>query len=382
MAKRRTTRSYRNYPSAILVLLSALMVFAALAAAMLLIGPGNGALTTAAYPAAPGTIAAPPGPPPGPVPGPAPRPASGSVAGAGTYPASEALAAPPQAAVPVGTSRPPLSPAATPFTAAPAGAPTAATRPPAQAPVTPAAAARPDRRPDEAKRPKRGRLIFVIDDAGHNLRQLEPFLAFPGPITIAVLPGLPYSAEAARLVRLAGKELILHQPMEALNGLDPGPKAIFRSMGEDEIRSLVRANLREISGAVGMNNHMGSSATQDPRLMGIVLDEARRAGIFFLDSVTIGDTVVRTVASLMDYTAWERNVFLDNSPDRESIVRQIDEGLRVADKRGYAVMIGHVWSAELAQTLTELYPGLVAQGYSLSTISRFMMDSFDDDTGD
>ena len=84
----------------------------------------------------------------------------------------------------------------------------------------------------------------------------------------------------------------------------------------------------------------------------------------------------------MDFTAWERNVFLDNSPDRESILRQIDEGLRIADKRGYAVMIGHVWSAELAQTLTELYPGLVAQGYSLSTISRFMMDGFDDDTGD
>lgn len=296
------------------------MAFAALAAAMLLTEAGNGAHAIAEYPTAPGTAAAGTGP--------------ASASGSGVVHAA------------------------------------------------PQAAARPIQRPEEAKRPKRGRLIFVIDDAGHNLRQLEPFLSFPGPMTIAVLPGLPYSAEAARLVREAGKELILHQPMEAMNGLDPGPKAIYRSMGEDEIRSTIRDNLRELGGAVGMNNHMGSAATQDPRLMGIVLDEARRAGIFFLDSVTIGDTVVRTVASLMDFTAWERNVFLDNSPDRESILRQIDEGLRIADKRGYAVMIGHVWSAELAQALTELYPGLVAQGYSLSTISRFMMDGFDDDTGD
>lgn len=338
------------------------MVFAALAAAMLLIGPREGAAPQVAPPAgaaSAGVASA----------------GAASTAGPGSAPAAAASspatkapsAAAPTAAAPAGTALAPVPPP---------------TKPTVQAPVAPAAAARPDSRPDEAKRPRRGRLVFVIDDAGHNLRQLEPFLAFPGPLTIAVLPGLPYSAQAAGLVRQAGKELILHQPMEALNGLDPGPQALYRSMAEDEIRAAVRRNLRELGGAVGMNNHMGSLATQDPRLMGIVLDEARRAGIFFLDSVTIGDTVVRTVASLMDYTAWERNVFLDNSTDRESILRQIDEGLRIADKRGYAVMIGHVWSAELAQTLTELYPSLVAQGFSLSTISRVMMDGFDDDTGD
>jgi hypothetical protein len=36
-------------------------------------------------------------------------------------------------------------------------------------------------------------------------------------------------------------------------------------------------------------------------------------------------------------------------------------------------MIGHTWSSELAETLEELYPDLVEEGYSLSTISRFMM---------
>jgi hypothetical protein len=53
-----------------------------------------------------------------------------------------------------------------------------------------------------------GTLVFVIDDAGNNLRELEPFLRIPGPLTIAVLPGLPYSAEAARRIRAAGKEVI------------------------------------------------------------------------------------------------------------------------------------------------------------------------------
>ena len=50
-----------------------------------------------------------------------------------------------------------------------------------------------------------GTLIFVFDDAGHNLAQLEHFLHLPFPCTIAVLPGLRYSSESARRIRTAGK---------------------------------------------------------------------------------------------------------------------------------------------------------------------------------
>jgi uncharacterized protein len=246
----------------------------------------------------------------------------------------------------------------------------------------PLGAIRPSEKPQHEQAKSRGVLIFVIDDAGHNTHQLEAFLGFPGPLTIAVLPGLPHSAQAGVMTRAAGKELILHQPMEAINALDPGPGAIGPDMSEDQIRAILRANLAELPGAAGMNNHMGSKATSDVRSMSIVLDEARRAGIYFLDSLTISDSVVHSVAALMKLPTWERTVFLDNSPDRDSIIKYVNEGLKVAEKRGYAVMIGHVWSSELAQTLTDLYPGLIERGFSLSTISRFMMDMDDDDTGD
>lgn len=236
-------------------------------------------------------------------------------------------------------------------------------------------------RPPGPKAEPRGVLVFVIDDAGHNTWQLEPFLALPFPVTIAVLPGLPYSGASAELVRKAGKELILHQPMEAIDGLDPGPGALMTSMDDEAIRKRVRENLASLPGAVGMNNHMGSKATSDVRVMSAVLDEARAYGVYFLDSLTIGDSVVHSVASLMRQSTWERDVFLDNSPDKASILRYIGEGAKAAEKRGYAVMIGHVWSSELAQTLSELYPQLIEQGFSLSTISRIMMDD-DDGLGD
>lgn len=225
----------------------------------------------------------------------------------------------------------------------------------------------------------RGILVFVIDDAGHNEWQLEPFLELPGPVTIAVLPGLPFTAKAAESVREAGKELLLHQPMEALAGLDPGPGAIRADMDDATIRRVLRSNLDQVHGAKGVNNHMGSKATSDVRVMSTVLDELSAAGVYFLDSLTVGDSVVHSVASLMRQSVWERSVFLDNTPDKASMLNFIAEGTKIAEKRGYAIMIGHVWSAELAQTLADLYPQLMEQGFSLSTISRIMMDSDDDD---
>jgi uncharacterized protein len=201
----------------------------------------------------------------------------------------------------------------------------------------------------------------------------------PFPVTIAVLPNLAHTQAAAAKTVAAGKELILHQPMEASGGFDPGPGAIYVGMQDHEIRLTLRKNLAQMPGAVGMNNHMGSKATADKRIMALALDEARRAGIYFLDSLTIADSVVHSVASSMNLRTWERTVFLDNTPDRASIIKYVSEGTKVAEKRGYAIMIGHVWSAELAQTLSELYPLLIEQGFSLSTISRIMMDGIDDE---
>jgi polysaccharide deacetylase 2 family uncharacterized protein YibQ len=216
-------------------------------------------------------------------------------------------------------------------------------------------------------------LIFVIDDAGNNYVQLEPFLKLPFSLTIAVLPDLSYSEKDAKAVIAAGKELILHQPMQAIGGQNPGPGALTIGMGADEVRSIIEANLATVPGAVGMNNHMGSAATSDLSLMEEVTAVAKARGIYYLDSLTVSDSAVPIAARREGIRYWERSVFLDNSTDRVSIVRAVEDGKRLAAKNGSAIMIGHVWSADLAQTLMDLYPRLVEEGFSLSTISRFML---------
>jgi uncharacterized protein len=243
-------------------------------------------------------------------------------------------------------------------------------------------------RPQSAEKPApvdSGSLVVVIDDVGYNIKELKPFLDLPFPLTIAVLPGLQFSEAAARAARNAGKEVILHQPMQAQGGQNPGPGAILLSMSREEAMKVTEGNLLTVPGVVGISNHMGSAASADLYLMEAVAEVAKEQGIYYLDSLTVLGTAMPEAARREGIRYWERDVFLDNTPDRASIIRAVEDGKKRASKDRPAVMIGHVWSAELAQTLADLYPKLVEEGYSLSTISRFMLQEAledDDSPGD
>jgi len=214
-----------------------------------------------------------------------------------------------------------------------------------------------------------GNLIFVIDDAGNNLRELEPFLRMTHPVTIAVLPGLPHSAEAANRARAAGKEVILHQPMEAVGGQDPGPGAIYYGMSAEEIRAVLSRNIAEVGPVVGMNNHQGSRITMNEEMMRIILEFCKEHDLFFLDSRTTSESVVPAVARQMGKQIAERNIFIDNEQNRDSMTRFISMGLTRAQRAGSAVMIGHAWSPQLAPLLAEKFPTLIEQGFNVISIS-------------
>ncbi|MDR2941771.1 MAG: divergent polysaccharide deacetylase family protein [Treponema sp.] len=224
-------------------------------------------------------------------------------------------------------------------------------------------------RPPEKAVEKTGTVVFVIDDAGNNLRELEPFLRIPGPLTIAVLPGLANSAEAARRIRAAGKEVFLHQPMEAIGGQNPGPGAIYSGMSAGEIRAILKRNVEEIGPVAGMNNHQGSKITMDKTAVDTILAFCAENGLCFLDSRTTAETVVPSSARRLGIKIGERDVFLDNEQDKESMLKYITSGLEKARKNGNAVMIGHTWSPALAPVLAGQFPKFIEQGYTIKTAS-------------
>lgn len=223
------------------------------------------------------------------------------------------------------------------------------------------------------------KICFVIDDAGGNLENVKRYAALPFPLTIAVMPKLTYTVDSAKTVVQNGKELILHQPMQAHDypsgaTPNPGPGAILPGMDGVKIESTVSENLSEIgSNAKGINNHEGSLVTESPEMMDYVLSVAKSEGLYFLDSRTTSESAVPSVAEKkgMKYIA-RFAPFLDNIVDRNEMLAQLKKGLDVANRDGYAVIIGHVdKSVEiLPALLSEIYPVLVAKGYTVTVPSK------------
>ncbi len=228
-----------------------------------------------------------------------------------------------------------------------------------QPPVEPRIAARPL---PEGRPP---RLAIVIDDVGYSLSELNEFLGLPFPLAFSVLPDLPHSREAGRLIAAAGKELLVHLPMEASGGTNPGPGAVLTGQSDAEIRQLLERSLERLPQAVGLNNHMGSLATADRRVMTVILEFLRGRGLFFLDSRTTADTVGPQLAAELRVRLLERAVFLDNESSAAYIDEALQHGVGAARQHGSAVLIGHVQNAELAGELRRLLPGLAGQGVKL-----------------
>ncbi len=221
----------------------------------------------------------------------------------------------------------------------------------------------------------RGKLIFVIDDVGNNVDELRPFLAVPGPLTLSIMPQRPFTLESYHLILDAGKTPILHQPMQADGNQNPGAGAIYTSMTKQQVDATLKKNLEGMDAIRWVNNHEGSKATSNIDTMTYVLSYLKGRGIHFLDSRTSRATQVKNAALRLGLPYYKRNsYFLDNTVNKADILKEIDSGLQVAQKEGYAVMIGHVWDKDLARILTNLYPKLTAQGYQITDIRSLLME--------
>ena len=219
----------------------------------------------------------------------------------------------------------------------------AAARKPRPAPTSPTPP------PEKATAPARARIAIVIDDLGNDREALERIARWPFAVGGAVLPGLAGSADAARRLAASGKEVLLHLPMEpdGYPAVQPGPGVILRSDDDEKIAHTLIDDLATVPGAVGVNNHMGSAATADLRVMRAVVRVLAARGLYLLDSRTSEATVARRVADEAALPAVSRRVFLDAVPKASAIERAYRELLSTAKREGEAIAIGHPHPATL-----------------------------------
>jgi polysaccharide deacetylase 2 family uncharacterized protein YibQ len=182
-------------------------------------------------------------------------------------------------------------------------------------------------------------VAVIIDDIGFDLRIVEELAGIPAPIAFAVLPHTPHAVEAARLLHAAGKEILLHLPMEPRSypGESPGAGAMMADMDEGEIRRQIREDLAAVPFVSGVNNHM-----EDEARLAIVMEELRAKGLFFVDSRTAADSRGRESAGRARVRFAARDVFIDHAPGYAAALENLTGAFRQGRRNGAPVlMIGH-----------------------------------------
>ena len=218
------------------------------------------------------------------------------------------------------------------------------------------------------RRSGRGQIVLIIDDLGFEGQPLERVMALDPNINCAILPNAESAAAFAEKLNARGFEILCHLPMEPQGSAAPGRNAILTSMSDDEIARATRENIAAIPYARGVNNHMGSRATSDRRVMTSVLG-AIPDEMYFIDSRTSGGSVAADVAREMNVRTATRHVFLDDVATESAVRHQVAELAEAARKRGVAIGIGHPYPVTMRVLAQEL-PELRARGFRLVRASE------------
>ena len=207
-----------------------------------------------------------------------------------------------------------------------------------------------------------GTIVLIIDDFGYRNDLIsDGFLKLNIPITCAIIPGHSQSKIFAEKAINAGKEVILSAGAFVVTSGEEEYK-IKTGMTSEEVEWRINEVLKEIPSAVGMNNHQGSKATTDGKIMSVVASVLKERDKYFLDSRTAANTVGEKSMRSIGVPTASRHVFLDNNPSIDQISAQLDELVAFAKKRGIGIGIGHARPNTLKVLETKI-PELLKAGY-------------------
>lgn len=191
--------------------------------------------------------------------------------------------------------------------------------------------------------PIKPRIAIIIDDMGMSRKYTRAMMDLPGPLTLAFLPYAPKVKGDAQYALSQGHELMIHTPMEPLDpDLYIGPIGLTSEMSIDEIKGeIVDKVLASFDGYKGVNNHMGSRLTQDAEAMQAVMTSLQGRGLYFVDSVTIPESVAADEAKKAGLDYAKRDVFLDHFPDEENVRKYLKKLEKLSYKKDGVIGIGH-----------------------------------------
>ncbi len=185
------------------------------------------------------------------------------------------------------------------------------------------------------------KVVIIIDDIA-TPKQLSDIVAIQDAglkLTPSIFPVAQGNTQM--LERVAHLEFFMvHLPLEALAYKDElDTISIYDS--EDSIKRKIARIKQILPNTLYINNHTGSKFTERRANMEFLLSVLDSHNINFVDSRTTQNTTLPDIAKAQNRLILYRDIFIDNALDSHSLNTQINEGVKIAKARGYAILIAH-----------------------------------------
>ena len=192
--------------------------------------------------------------------------------------------------------------------------------------------------------PQRPKIALIFDDLGESLKDIREIYSLDTPFTISVIPNLKFSKNIAHIASRCGFSVLIHLPLEPASSQryqTDKYRFITSDLSKREVISLLRQYLNSIRIAIGVNNHMGSLATENQQLMKIVLKELKKRSLVFIDSRTSLKSIAYEQARKIELISGYNQGFLDAIDDIKVIEKRMEELEVLAQEKGKIIVIAH-----------------------------------------
>ncbi len=199
----------------------------------------------------------------------------------------------------------------------------------------------------EVKNKALPRVAIIVDDMGYHPQIGRQLIELPFGLTFSFLANAPHTRSLEERAYQQKRTILLHLPLQPRDDKwDLGPGALV--LGEmNQQKEILIQNLAAVPHAVGVNNHMGSLYTEDKVHMKGLMELIGAEDLFYIDSFTTPKSVGLQVAGEVGVKTARRHLFLDNVPTKTNVCIQLVKLVRLAEKQGWAIGIGHPYQTTL-----------------------------------
>lgn len=185
---------------------------------------------------------------------------------------------------------------------------------------------------------------IIIDDFGGGIGGVREFLEGDIKITAAVMPFTNNSKKHAKWAHKNGFEVMVHLPMQPKKGKRSwlGPKPITVDLTKNEVKQRVKAAIKSVPHARGINNHMGSLAIENEEIVRAIVEVAKEKKLYIVDSGTSPNSKIPKIATELGVPFLKRDIFLDDISSPSYVAKQMRKLAEITEENGKGIAIGHV----------------------------------------